>query len=63
MAMYLHLFDTENQFKDKRTNDYYEPWVSLTEESDDRVDYNKTEDEKLLGTPFTIEALGSGNIT
>ena len=63
MAVYLHLFETEAQFQNKRINDYYEPWASLTTESDDRVDYNKTEEEKILTTPFTIEALGSGNIT
>ena len=62
MAVYLHLFETESQFRDKRINDYYEPWVSLTEESNDRVDYNKTEYEKAPETPLTFEITRNGEI-
>lgn len=65
MAQFLHLFETENEFQDKRTNDYFEPWVSLTVESNDRVDYNKSEEEKrieLLGTPLTLEMLEPGHV-
>ena len=63
MAHYIHKFRTEPEFQTARRDGYSEPWVSLTVESDNRVVYNKTEDEKLLGAPFTIETLGSGNIT
>jgi len=62
MEEYIHYFETEAEFNEARSKNYTEPWVSYTEVSD-RVDYNKTEDEKLFNTPFTIEALGSGNIT
>ena len=59
---YLHLFDTVAEYNEARSSSYEEPWVSLTE-ANDEVNYNKTEDEKLFGTPFTIKALGSGNIS
>ena len=62
MGKYIHYFETETEFNEERTNNYSEPWVSYTE-GVDMVNYDKTEDEKRLGTPFTIEALGSGNIT
>ena len=61
MEEYLHLFQTEAEFDLERQNNYSEPWVSYIE-SIDRVDYNKTEEEKMLETPFTIEALGSGEL-
>lgn len=61
MGKYMHYFQTESEFNQERSENYIEPWVSLTGEND-RVDYNKTEDERLLETPFTIEALGSGDI-
>lgn len=66
MAQYLHLFETENEFQDKRNNDYFEPWVSLTIESNDRVDYNKSEEEKerdeLLHLPLTLTIMSDGNV-
>ena len=55
----MHYFETEAEFNQERHGNYYEPWVSYTEESD-RVDYNKPDYAKI---PFTIETLGSGNIT
>ena len=61
MGKYIHLFETEQQFQDKRNNDYLEPWVSLTEDIE-RIDYNKTEREKLLGTPLTFEIQSNGEI-
>ena len=61
MGKYLRRFQTESEFNQERSENYIEPWVSLIGEND-RVDYNKTEDEKLFETPFTIEALGSGDI-
>ena len=62
MKRYIHLFANESEFDQERQGNYYEPWVSYTK-SADKVDYNKTEEEKLLGTPFTVESLGSGNVT
>ena len=32
MAKYLHLFRTEAEFNQERSNNYAEPWVSYTEE-------------------------------
>ena len=37
---YVHLFETDAQYQQKRNNDYNEPWVSYTEETDE-VNYNK----------------------
>lgn len=42
MPRYLHKFQTENEFVSAYSGeDYIEPWVSVTVESDERVDYNK----------------------
>lgn len=42
MPRYLHKFETESEFECVYDGeDYIEPWVSLTMESDERVDYNK----------------------
>lgn len=62
MNKYIHCFETEAEFNNARNNNYIEPWVSYTK-GVDRVDYNKIEEEKLLETPFTVESLGSGNVT
>lgn len=66
MAQHLHLFETENEFQDKRDNNYSEPWVSYTEENG-KVVYNKSEEEReyerMLSVPLTFEALTSGDIT
>ena len=60
MSKYLHLFSTDNQFQSAYTGeDYKEPWVSYTEEPE-RVDYNKTEEEKMPITPLTFEILSDG---
>ena len=63
MGEYIRLYETENEFQDKRDNDYFEPWVSLTIESDNRVDYNKTEEEKMLGEYLTFDIISGGNIS
>ena len=34
MAIYIHFFDSSDDYADKRKNDYKEPWVSLTEYAD-----------------------------
>ena len=36
---YIRYFETENDYYEARSNDYYEPWVSYTEEVK-RVNYN-----------------------
>lgn len=61
MNKYIHCFETEAEFNNARNNNYIEPWVSYTK-GVDRVDYNKTEEEKLLGTPLTFEITGDGDI-
>jgi hypothetical protein len=46
MGKYLHLFDTESAFTAAYNgNDYLEPWVSYTDETEgqEHVDYNKSE--------------------
>ena len=57
---YIHYFGSEAAYNQARNNNYIEPWVSYTEGRG--LDYNKPYDP-YLHMPFTIEALGSGNIT
>ena len=62
MGKYIHLFETEGGFNTVYNGEgYKEPWVSLTREIE-RVNYNKSEDEKLLETPLTFEITGDGDI-
>ena len=63
MGKYLHLFDTEVEFDAVYNNDetYYEPWVSLTLDSD-RVDYNKTESIEPLTFKITSPGLVRWNL-
>ena len=59
---YLHEFDTVNDYNKIRFGEEYEePWVSLTNENN-KVNYNKSEYEKLLETPLTFEILSDGII-
>lgn len=51
---YIHYFKTEQEYNDKRTNDYYEPWVGYTE-SNNHKSYNKTKYNEF-NEYFTIEA-------
>lgn len=60
MAQYLHLFETEAEYNTARANDYEEPWVSYTEETEE-VNYNK--EETLIDTPLTFVITNGGNIT
>lgn len=39
---YIHHFGTVNEYNTERTNNYYEPWVSYTDENEE-VNYNKEE--------------------
>ena len=62
MGKYLHLFDTENEFISAYTGDeYIEPWVSYCLENSG-VSFNKSEYEKLLGTPLTFNITSPGTI-
>ena len=61
MGKYLHLFDTVSAYTEARENDYLEPWVSLTK-SNNEVNYNKSEREKLKNVPLTFEILSTGAI-
>lgn len=58
---YIRSFETETQFNEERNGNYYEPWVSYTQNIT-RVDYNKTEKERLRDTPLTFEITGDGDI-
>jgi hypothetical protein len=55
---YYHYFGTESEYNQARDNNYEEPWLSYTEGKG--LDYNKPDYTKI---PFTIAALGSGNIS
>lgn len=58
MARHIHYFKTKPDFNEAYQNNYLEPWVSYTEEGEG-VAYNKPDYTKI---PFTIEALGSGDV-
>ena len=58
MAKHIFLFDTVEQYNEKRENDYIEPWLSYTRENE-KVNLNKSEEEKLLATPLTFEVSGA----
>ena len=60
---FLYLFETEGAFESAYTGeDYHEPWVSYVREVE-RVDYNKSEHEKMKEVPLTFEITSNGNIT
>ena len=62
MGKYIHLFETETEFNSAYTGDNYdEPWVSYTMETSG-ITYNKSEYEKLLGTPLTFKIISAGTI-
>lgn len=57
MAIYIHKFDVENVFNATYYgSDYLEPWVSLTTEGTEHVDYNRRQ-------PLTFTVLQNGTIT
>ena len=63
MGRYIHLYETDSAYNTARSESYVEPWVSETLISGgSRIDYNKTEDEKLFDTPLTFEILSDGDI-
>ena len=60
MEKHIHLFSTQAEFEAAyNSSEYKEPWLSYTEENNTPA-YNKPDYTKI---PFTIEALGNGNIT
>ena len=62
MVKYIHYFSLKTNFEAKYYSDQYlEPWVSLTDENN-KVNYNKTQDELLLETPLTFDITEGGNI-
>ena len=66
MRKYIYHFDTEADFNEMRSaENYNEPWVSLTENVE-RIDFNKTEEEKererLIEMPLTFEIQSDGEI-
>ena len=61
----IRLFKTEAAFEAAYNGDeYVKPWVSatLTGDSEYRVNYNKTKEEELRGTPLTFEITSDGNV-
>lgn len=63
MGKYIHLFSAATDFNAAYKGDTYnEPWVSLTEEGE-KVNYNKSEEEKLKQTYLTFNVLSDGDIT
>ena len=62
MGKYVHLFRTNAEYEEARKDNYYEPWVSYTEGIGGGVTYNKTKEEKLLGTYLTFNIISSGTI-
>ena len=60
MEKYLRLFSSEQEFNEAYNGEeYIEPWTSYILENE-RVDYNKSEDEKRKGQPLTFIAREDG---
>ena len=59
--MYLHLYESASTFQEEYNENYHEPWVSYTNQTE-KVNYNKTREEKRIGTPLTFEITVNGNI-
>lgn len=57
---YLHLFETQQEHDTARSNDYKEPWVAYTEETES-VSYNLPHDYSK--DYLTIKSIDSGTIT
>ena len=67
MGKYIHYYRNKNNFESDRLFNYVEPWTSfLSDETQEEVKFNKTEEEKerdlLYQTPLTFEITGDGNI-
>ena len=59
---YIRKYETATERDtDRWSENYYEPWVSAVVE-DGEVDYNKSEYERLLGTPLTFIVESDGDI-
>lgn len=64
MSKYLRRYRTVPQYNYERKNNYFKPWVSLTDENQ-VYNFNKEdgEDERLYSTPLTFEITAPGNIS
>jgi len=62
MSRWFHKFSTVAEYTTARNDNYLEPWVSYTEENT-KVNYNKSEYERLLETPLTTIAKENGTIS
>ena len=62
MSRWLHRFNTVAEYTTARNDNYLEPWVSYTEDNA-KVNYNKSEYERLLETPLTTIAKENGTIS
>lgn len=62
MSKYIHLYNTDTEFMEDYMGDAYdEPWLSRTNQTEE-TRYNKSEYEKLLGTPLTFKIISGGTI-
>ena len=67
MGKYIHYYRNKNNFESDRLFNYVEPWTSfLSDETQEEVKFNKTEEEKerdlLYQTPLTFEITNGGTI-
>ncbi len=56
---YVHYFETKQDYDNKRNNNYYEPWLSLVEPTNE-IDYNYPKEYK---EPLTFEIQSDGKIS
>ena len=61
MVHYLHYIETESEFINKRTNDYKEPWVSLTTNKNGDVDSFVVNPSGASITFYYLEEDGDGS--
>ena len=59
---YIRRYESESSYQSDRNGAYYEPWLSCTLESNNRVNYNKSEEEILWETPLTFVIESDGEI-
>ena len=58
---YIHFFENTNEYGVTRNYNYLEPWLSLVTENQ-KVNYNKNENEKKISTPLTFEITRGGKL-
>jgi len=60
---YLYIYSAVSEFvEDYYGEEYHEPWVSLTLETEE-INYNKKGRDRLLITPLTFKVLSDGNLS